>query len=110
MLATILLSLAVLCALAFCFYLDRKQIHMQHRVANMAMKVAELEQMIDRVDKTVGKDIYDLRQQVREFTTNYGEAAIEAERETARAEKAWADGLNNIMSFGASFQGRGDAK
>ena len=78
--------------------------------ARLAANQIELEKKIDAIDESTGADIYKLRQEFTEFKTDYGEAAIEQMREAARSEKAWADGVNSIMSYGARFQGGGKAK
>ena len=78
------------------------------RVANLAMKVRELEETIDEVDKSTGADIHRLAKDLEDFRADYGDAAIEEMKESAKAQKAWADGLNNIMSYGASLHGGGN--
>ena len=44
---------------------------------------------------------------IEAFKDDYGDAAIEEMRESARREKAWADGIDNIMSFGPNVYGSG---
>lgn len=78
------------------------------RVGKVALKVSELQQYVDRVDQSTGRAIHECRKEISEFKELYGEAAVEEIRESAKAQKAWADGLNNIMSFGASLHGRGE--
>ena len=78
--------------------------------ARLAANQIEIDKKIDAVDESTGTDIYQLREELRDFKTDYGEAAIEQMREAARSEKAWADGVNSIMSYGARFQGGGKAK
>jgi len=77
-------------------------------LTNLALKVAELERTIGEVDESTGAEMNRLGAELREFRELYGDAAVEAERETARAEKAIADGVASIMSYGKQFQNRGE--
>ena len=76
--------------------------------ARLAANQIELEKKMDAIDESTGADIFKLRQEFTDFKTDYGEAAIEQMRQAARSEKAWADGVNSIMSYGARFQGGGN--
>ena len=78
-------------------------------ITKLALKVAELEDTIHHIDESTGVELHQLRDELRRYQQLYGEAAVEAERETARAQKAWADGINGIMSYGANFQNRSDS-
>lgn len=80
------------------------------QIAKVVAGLIENDKKIDAIDESTGADIFKLRQEFTEFKTDYGEAAIEQMREAARSEKAWADGVNSIMSYGARFQGGGKAK
>lgn len=80
------------------------------QIARLAANFIELEKKIDAIDESTGADIYKLKQEFEEFKTDYGEAAIEQMRQAAKSEKAWADGVNSIMSYGARFQGGGKPK
>lgn len=82
----------------------------QGQIINLALKVKELEDTVNRVDESTGMSLHELGLQFETFKNLYGEAAIEEKREAAKAEKAWADGINSIMSYGARFQDRGDTK
>lgn len=82
----------------------------QGQIINLALKVKELEDTVNRVDESTGMSLHELGLQFETFKNLYGDAAIEEKREAAKAEKAWADGINSIMSYGARFQDRGDTK
>ena len=88
--------------------LTRKYDKLIRRVGKVAMKVADLEMTVNRVDESTGAEIHRLREEFLLFRQDYGDAAIDQMREEAKAQKAWADGLNDIMSFGANLHGRGD--
>ena len=96
------------------YYHDRKQREtfrtVIDRLSNTAVNVAHLETKIDNIDKATGSDIFRLRQDFELFREEYGEAAIEEMRQAANQQKAWADGINNLMSYGARYQGGGNAK
>lgn len=100
------LVLLTLCALLG--YTMRRLHKAEVHIINMSMKLAEVEDLANRVDSSTGTSLHELTRKFDEFNTLYGEAAIEEMREAAKAQKTWADGLNNVMSYGARFQGRGD--
>lgn len=77
------------------------------QTARLAASLIEIDKKLDSIDESTGADIYQLRKEFDEFKTDYGEAAIEQLRQAARSEKAWADGVSNIMSYGARYQGGG---
>ena len=86
------------------------------RLSFLALRVKEVEDLANRVDESTGAmlhtfqgNINDLHKQFKEFKTEYGDAAVEEMKESARAQKAFADGLNDVMSFGANLYGRGDS-
>ena len=110
MIFDIILALLVAGLLVFVWYQHRELEKLKHQVIHIALNVNEVSDRVNRVDDTTGKAIFDLTQKFNEFNKLYGEAAIEEKREAAKAEKAWAEGISNIMSFGARFQGRGDDK
>ena len=93
-------------AVAFLFHEADK---VRDMLINVAMKVTDLEDRVDQVDDSTGIAIHELGLKIETFNKLYGEAVIEETREAARAEKAWADGVNNIMSFGTALHGRGDS-
>ena len=74
----------------------------------LAMKVAELEDTIRRVDESTGAELNRIGRELKDYQSLYGEAAVEEMRESARAQKAWADGVNSIMNFGAQYQSKGE--
>ena len=95
--------------------LTRKFSEILDRLSFLGLRVKEVEYLANRVDESTGAALHtfqsDLSEFGKEFTTfreEYGDAAVEEMKETAKAQKAWADGLNNIMSFGADLHGRGD--
>lgn len=108
MLIEILQSLLILVLVVMFWYLTRKQEKLEQRQISMAMRMKDLDNLLTRVDESTGKEIHDLKGELQSFVDLYGEAAIEEKREAAKAEKAWADGLNNIMNYGAGPHGRGD--
>lgn len=101
----------LICVLSFELNRLEKRINLLfEQNARLAANQIELEKKMDAIDESTGADIFKLRQEFTDFKTDYGEAAIEQMREAARSEKAWADGVNSIMSYGARFQGGGKAK
>ena len=112
--AALLLSLLA-CATAL--DVSRKMNHALDKLATAALKISELKSFVNQIDDSngqslhlMGKRLQELEDKFKEFKTDYGEAALEEMREAAKAEKAWADGVTGIMSYGARFQGRGDNK
>lgn len=87
--------------------LERRINHLFEQNARLAANQIEIDKKVDGIDMSTGIDIHALRKEFDEFKTDYGEAAIEQMRQAARSEKAWADGVNSIMSYGARFQGGG---
>ena len=110
MLINILLTAALLGLAIWMIVLNRELIKLRYQQVNMALKVKEVDDIISRVDDSTGRAIHDLQEQFREFNTAYGEAAIEEKRAAAKAEKAWADGVNNIMNYSPGLHGRGEIK
>lgn len=103
--------IVLICVLSFELNRLEKRISLLfEQNARLAANQIELEKKMDAIDESTGADIFKLRQEFTDFKTDYGEAAIEQMREAARSEKAWADGVNSIMSYGARFQGGGKAK
>lgn len=86
----------------------KKRVDMlRDRMGTLALKVSDIDHRIERVDESMGVEVSKLSRKFEKFEADYGEAAIEEKREAARAEKAWADGVNSIMSYGSRLQGRG---
>lgn len=108
MIFEILFTVAIIAILCVVLVFVKKQKETAERLIKLAMKVAELDVTINRVDESTGTEIHNIREEIDAFNRMYGEAAIEEKRQAAKAEKAWADGLNSIMSYGASHYGRGD--
>ena len=80
----------------------------EDHIIKLAMKVAELEDAIRRVDESTGAELNRIGRELKDYQSLYGEAAVEEMRESARAQKAWADGVNSIMNFGAQYQSKGE--
>ena len=116
MIIDILLCVLVVGLFACVVTLTRKYSKVLDRLSSLALKVKEAEDLANRVDESTGAslhifqgDLNDLHKQFEAFKTEYGDAAVEEMKESAKAQKAWSDGLNNIMSFGADLYGRGDS-
>lgn len=90
------------------FGLWYKHKELVEKIGNLSLEVVKLNQKIDAVDRSTGADVHQVREELSAFKTEFGDAAIEEMRQNAREQKAWADGLNGIMSYGARFQGRGE--
>lgn len=86
----------------------KKQDKSQDHIIKLAMKVAELEDTIRRVDESTGAELNRIGRELKDYQSLYGEAAVEEIRESARAQKAWADGVNSIMNFGVQYQSKGE--
>ena len=82
----------------------------EDHIIKLAMKVAGLEDTIRRVDESTGAELNRIGRELKDYQSLYGEAAVEEMRESARAQKAWADGVNSIMNFGAQYQHGGEGQ
>jgi len=102
---TICVSLAIL---GIAIALAGKITKAENHIIKLAMKVAELEDTIRRVDESTGAELNRIGRELKDYQSLYGEAAVEEIRESARAQKAWADGVNSIMNFGAQYQSKGE--
>lgn len=116
MIIDILLCGLVVGLLAYVVVLTRRYDKVLDRLSFLALSVKEVEDLANRVDESTGASLHifqgslnDLHKQFEAFKTEYGDAAVEEMKEAAKAQKAWSDGLNNIMSFGADLYGRGDS-
>ena len=116
MIIEILLCGLVVGLLAYVVVLTRKFSEILDRLSVLALSVKEVEDLANRVDESTGASLHifqgslnDLHKQFEAFKTEYGDAAIEEMKESANAQKAFADGLNDVMSFGANLYGRGDS-
>ena len=96
--------------LGFAAVLYRKHTRLRDRLAALSASMRELSKRVDRVDDSTGAEIYKLKKDFHDFKTDYGDAAIEEMKESAKAQKAFADGLGSIMNYGANLYGRGDSK
>lgn len=105
----ILLGISVILYGLF-FYLYYRQNKAFDQIAKVVAELIENDKKIDAVDESTGADIYQLRTEFNMFKADYGDAAIEEMRQAAKREKAWADGISEIMSYGARYQGRGDTE
>lgn len=95
----------ILCGLNIYLFISLKKTntHIRH----IALSIADVRDTVNRVDSSTGSEIFQLRKEFEAFKDDYGDAAIEEMRESARREKAWADGIDNIMSFGPNVYGSG---
>lgn len=85
-------------------------------LTNVSLRVHEAEDLANRVDESTGAELHrvlaelhKLQEAFAKYREEFGDAEIEEMKQAAEAQKAWADGLNNIMSFGADHYGRGDS-
>ena len=108
MILNILLIVVNLFVLVMAILLVRKIPKTEDHIIKLAMKVAELEDAIRRVDESTGMELNRIGRELKDYQSLYGEAAVEEMRESARAQKAWADGVNSIMNFGAQYQSKGE--
>ncbi len=116
MIIDILFCVLVIGLFAYVVTLTRKYSKVLDRLSFLALSVKEAEDLANRVDESTGAmlhtfqgNINDLHKQFEKFKAEYGDAAVEEMKESARAQKAFADGLNGVMSFGANLYGRGDS-
>ncbi len=107
---TLALAVALLLLCGWCFLQERRINKLEELGAKLAVKCKDLTEEIQRVDESNGVSLNMLGKELKDFRRDYGEAAIEEMRENARREKAWADGINNIMAYGAGLHGRGDTE
>ena len=110
MIIEIMQDVAVLFLIGTVAFLFHEVDKVRDMLINVAMKVTALEERVDQVDDSTGLAIHELGLKIETFNTLYGEAATEEKRQAARAEKAWADGVNSIMSYGTQLHGRGDSR
>lgn len=86
----------------------KKQDKTLAHLSKLALKVAELEETIDRVDKSTGTELNRLGLELRNFRELYGDAAVEAYKAEAEAQKVFAKGVANLMSYDGTPQNEGD--
>ena len=86
----------------------KKQNQNEEHIVKLAMKVAELEETIHRVDESTGQELNRIGVELRDYQQLYGEAAVEEIRERTKNEKKFAKGLESIMNFGAQYQSKGE--
>ena len=106
MIFDILITILVVAVGALIVVCIVKQDKNDRHIIKLALKVAELEDLVHRVDESTGVDINRLEKDLRDFRESYGEAAVEEIRQRVKREKAWAEGIDNIMSFGAQYQSK----
>lgn len=116
MIIDILLLVLVVGQFAYVAVMAQKYSKVLDRLSFLALRVKEVEDLANRVDESTGASLHifqgnlsDLRKEFTAFKEEYGDAAVEEMKESARAQKAFADGLNDVMSFGANLYGRGDS-
>ena len=110
MITTVILSVCIVALAVIEVIQIRRLDKVVSRLSKMALKVHEIEKTVNSIDQSTGKSIFMLQTELRTFKEEFGDAAIEEMKKTAEAQKAFADGLNNIMEFGADLYGRGDSK
>lgn len=103
-------SLLIVALWSYVLWLKRKGDKLSEMITRTNVKIFELEDSIKRVDEATGTDVYRLSEEFRQFKEEYGEAAIEEKRQAAKAEKAWAEGVQNIINYAPLGYGRGDTK
>lgn len=91
-------------------YLSKRLAKAEKQIINLALRVTDIGDLANKVDRSTGTALYELKKEFKEFKADYGDAAIEEMKESAKAQKAFADGLGSIMNYGANLYGRGDAK
>ena len=109
MIIDILLCVLVAILFVWVVILTRKYDKTLDMLSNLALRTREVENLSHRVDESMGATMYKLEREFDQFKELYGDAAVEEMKESARAQKAFADGLNDIVSFGANLYGRGDS-
>lgn len=98
---TMVLIVGLVALLCVCIVKQEKN---NKHIIKLALKVAELEETVRRVDESTGIEINRLGKELRDFRESYGDAAVEELRQRAKKEKAFAEGLDSIMSYGAQYQ------
>lgn len=106
----ICVAVAFLILTGYVGWLKKQLDKLEDRITKTHLKLFELEDTIKRVDESTGEDIHRLGTEFQEFRNTYGEAAVEEKRQAAKAEKAWAEGVQNIMNYGTQLYGRGGTK
>lgn len=109
MIFDIILAILVVALAGVMAYTVTRENELIGRLSKLALTVAKLEETMKAVDESTGRDVYLLRKEFETFKDDYGDAAVEEMRQHAKREKAWADGIDSIMSYGARYQGRGDS-
>ena len=99
-------TIGILIGLFYWLYVRQNKAFDQ--IARVVTALIENDKKIDAINESTGADVFLLRKEFEEFKVDYGEAAVEQMRQAARSEKAWADGVNSIMSYGARLQERGN--
>ena len=103
-----IVSLAIIAILiGIVIYLYFRQNKAFDQISKLVIELVKNDKKIEAIEQSTGSDIFLLRKEFEKFKTDYGEAAIEEMRQAARSEKAWADGVNSIMGYGAALQERG---
>ena len=106
----ILTVVVVMAAVLVLFMIDqnKEQNRTLKHLSKLAVKVAELEDAIDRVDKSTGTEMNRLGLEFKNFRELYGDAAVEAYKAEAEAQKVFAKGVANLMSYDGTPQDEGD--
>ena len=110
MIIEIAICLILLVFAVFFALLLRRIEKTEKQIINLALRVTDIGDLANKVDRSTGTALYELKKEFHEFKADYGDAAIEEMKESAKAQKAFADGLGSIMNYGANLYGRGDTK
>lgn len=102
----IVLFTLMICLIAAVAALAHKYDKLLSRLANVSLRVHEVEDLANRVDESTGvelhrvlTELHKLQDAFAKYREEFGDAEIEEMKQAAEAQKAWANGLNNIMSF-----------
>lgn len=109
MIGFIIEGIIIACLAGFSVYIYKKLMKAFNLITKLTVELINKDKKIDNIDQSTGADIFKLRKEFDAFKSEYGDAAIEEMREHAKREKAWAEGIDSIMSYGAALQGRGDS-
>lgn len=109
MIGFIIEGIIIACLASFSVYTYKKLMKAFDLITKLTVELINNDKKIDNIDQSTGADIFKLRKELDAFKSEYGDASIEEMREHAKREKAWAEGIDSIMSYGAALQGRGDS-
>lgn len=82
--------------------LTNKIDRIENQNVNLAQRLADAYEEISRVDESCGVEMHRVETKLDEFLQDHGEAMVEELRQAAKAEKAWTEGVNSILSYSVS--------